>query len=444
MKRVVTLDILRGIAILVVILTHVFIYVVEYDIFDLNNGGSILVIIVLAPFIFLGKWRSFFLMISAASQLYSMHKGLERKNNSFVVLMKQIFNAFLLLGVAYLFKIFLLPNAALYDCIFTGVWDISAEIPIIQVSDTLESIALCRIVIALIYYVMTLGRGMKKSYRNIIIFGALCLISIAITPVIVRWVYATTGLHPFSIRYTASVSTWKERFKRVFLANVVGWNQPLFPFVSFAFGGAIYGIIFTKKSFPKKKFLRTAFYISLGLLILGICLIPFSEDIRADIWDPIYSPWITFINMGMQSMCFLLAMKAIEFKSNNVKKIRRWRFFRRFGILSLSIYCMELIELIPRWITSQIFNVDLVTGRTANLGILLVLVILTLGFWAGIVRLWEFARFYGSLEVSLQFINGSLFWKKPNFKDPLHSQSILYNVEPISLLEQDSQNNRTS
>ncbi len=101
---------------------------------------------------------------------------------------------------------------------------------------------------------------------------------------------------------------------------------------------------------------------------------------------------------------------------------------------------MELIELIPRWITSQIFNVDLVTGKSSNLGILLVLVILTLGFWSGIVRLWEFARFYGSLEVLLQLLNGLLFWKKPNFADPLNSQQILYDVEPISLLEQDVQN----
>ncbi|MHA1453362.1 MAG: hypothetical protein ACTSRD_10915, partial [Promethearchaeota archaeon] len=297
MKRVVTLDILRGIAIFIVILTHVFIYVVDYDIFDPNNGGSILVIIVLTPFIFLGKWRSFFLMISAASQLYSMHKGLERKNNSIVILMKQMFNAFLLLGVAYLFKIFLIPDSALYNYIFTGIWDVSAQIPAIQVSDTLESIAFCRIINALIYYVMTLGRGMKKPYRNMIIFGALCLISIAITPVIVRWVYATTGLQPYSIRYTASVNTWKDRLNRVILGNLVGWYQPIFPFVSFAFIGAIYGIIFTQKSFPKKKFLKIAFYISLGLVILGLCLMFLSEDIIGDIYAQIYAPWVTFVNM---------------------------------------------------------------------------------------------------------------------------------------------------
>ena len=79
MKRVVTLDILRGIAIFVVILTHVFIYVVDYEIFDPGSGGSIFTLILLSPFIFLGKWRSFFLMISAAAQIYSMHKGMEQK-----------------------------------------------------------------------------------------------------------------------------------------------------------------------------------------------------------------------------------------------------------------------------------------------------------------------------------------------------------------------------
>ncbi len=190
MKRVVTLDILRGIAIFIVILTHVFIYVVDYTIFDPSGEGSIITLILLSPFIFLGKWRSFFLMISAASQIYSMHQGLERKNHSLVILLKQIFNAFLLLVVAYMFKIFLLPDGVLYDYIFTGTGDISSEIPIIQVSDTLESIALCRIIIAMLYYVITLGRGMKKPYRNMIILGFLGLLIIALTPIIVQWVYS--------------------------------------------------------------------------------------------------------------------------------------------------------------------------------------------------------------------------------------------------------------
>ena len=65
MKRVITLDVLRGIAIFVVILSHVFIYVVDYSIFD-PETGSIVVLILLSPLIFLGKWKGFFLMINTA------------------------------------------------------------------------------------------------------------------------------------------------------------------------------------------------------------------------------------------------------------------------------------------------------------------------------------------------------------------------------------------
>lgn len=59
MKRVVTLDVLRGIAIFVVILSHVFIYVVDMSVLD-PASGSIFTLILLSPLIFLGKWKGIF------------------------------------------------------------------------------------------------------------------------------------------------------------------------------------------------------------------------------------------------------------------------------------------------------------------------------------------------------------------------------------------------
>ncbi|MHA1111170.1 MAG: hypothetical protein ACTSRE_08705 [Promethearchaeota archaeon] len=433
MKRVVTLDVLRGIAIFVVILSHVFIYVVDFSIFD-PEDGSMFLLILLSPLIFLGKWKGFFLMISAASQLYSMNKGFQSNSKPFIIFLKQILNGVLLLIVAYIFKIYLLPGGVLYQYIFNGVWDPAARISAVQFSDTLESIALSRILIALIYYLITRGKGLNKPYRNMIIFGVLCVTVIVLRPVVIQWVFNTTGLTPMSIPST-SASSWKERLRLVFFANLIGHQEPLFPFLSSAIFGAMYGIVFAQKSLPKKKFLRTAFFISLGLVFLGLGLLPFTEDILADMWTHLHATWMLFVNLGLQSMCFLLMMYLIEFHPNNAKTVRRLRFFRRFGMISMSIFCMELIDLIPRWLFTQIFKINLITGKTGNMGILLLLVIVTLAFWYGIIRLWELARFYGSLEVFLRLLTGLLFWKKPNFKDPLNSKGILYEIEPISLLQ---------
>ncbi len=177
MKRVVTLDVLRGIAIFVVILSHVFIYVVDMSVLD-PVSGSIVTLILLSPLIFLGKWKGFFLMISAASQLYSMNKGFQGNSKAIIVFLKQILNGVLLLVVAYFYKIYLLPGAVLHQYIFNGVWDPAARISAVQFSDTLESIAFCRIIIASVYYVMTRGKGLEKPYRNMIIFGYLCILII--------------------------------------------------------------------------------------------------------------------------------------------------------------------------------------------------------------------------------------------------------------------------
>lgn len=441
MKRVVTLDVLRGIAIFVVILTHVFIYVVDLSIFDPASGSRI-TLILLSPLIFLGKWKGFFLMISAASQIYSMHKGFQGSSKPIITFLKQILNGVLLLIVAYIFKIFLLPHAVLYQYIFNGIWNPAARITAIQFSDTLESIALSRIIIALIYYSITRGKGLKKPYRNIIIFGVLCVAVIVLRPLVVQLVFNQTGLTPMSIQ-SAPASNWKERLPLIFYANLIGHQEPLFPFLSSALFGAIYGIIFTQKSLPMKKFLRTAFFISLGLVFLGLgmALHRFLTGgdiiIIEDIWTHLHATWMLFLNLGVQSMCFLLMMRLIEFNSDSIKvakTVRRLRFFRRFGMLSMSIFCMELVDLIPRWTFSQIFGMDLITGQTGNMGILLLLTLTTLALWYGIIRLWELARFYGSLEVFLRYFTGLLFWNKLNFKDPLNSQQILYEVEPISLI----------
>jgi len=58
-----------------------------------------------------------------------------------------------------------------------------------------------------------------------------------------------------------------------------------------------------------------------------------------------------------------------------------------------------------------------------------------LAFWYGLIRLWELAKFYGSLEVFLRSFTSLLFWKKFYIKDPLNSYQILYDVEPILLLQ---------
>lgn len=94
-------------------------------------------------------------MISAASQLYSMKKGFQGKSKGITTFQKQILNGVLLLVVAYIYKIFLLPGTVLHQYIFNGVWDPTSRISAVQFSDTLESIALCRIIVASVYYVMT-------------------------------------------------------------------------------------------------------------------------------------------------------------------------------------------------------------------------------------------------------------------------------------------------
>ena len=140
--RVISLDVLRGMAVFMVVLAHVFIKLVDTSVLD-PATGSLWALIVLSPLIFLGKWKTFFLLLSAAGSIYSLNKDLTKAKplRTSRILFKHILKALILLAMAYLFKLILLPGATLDRYIFTGEWNMQPSIAGMAFSDTLEIIA---------------------------------------------------------------------------------------------------------------------------------------------------------------------------------------------------------------------------------------------------------------------------------------------------------------
>ena len=118
-KRVISLDVLRGMAVFMVILAHVFIKLVDTSVLD-PTTGSVWALIVLSPLIFLGKWKTFFLLLSAAGSIYSLNKNFTKSLRTSRILFKHILKALIILIFAYIFKLILLPGATLDRFIFTG------------------------------------------------------------------------------------------------------------------------------------------------------------------------------------------------------------------------------------------------------------------------------------------------------------------------------------
>jgi hypothetical protein len=247
----------------------------------------------------------------------------------------------------------------------------------------------------------------------------------------VELVFNSTGLTPDNIRSTSGVDNDLDRIIRIFLALLVGQQDPLFPYLSSAFVGGIIGILYNQQQIPKKKCLYLAYSSCLLLVLIGVILLPFSSNIVDDIWNHIHAPWLLLINLGLQLACVFFLMSKIEFNPNNSKIVRRLRFFQRFGMVSLTIFCFELVDYIPRWIVTTLFHVDVMWGKTDNFLILLLLVALNLLLWAGIIRMWEVIRFYGTLESGMKIISSILLKNKINFNDPLNVREILYESEPV-------------
>jgi hypothetical protein len=434
--RVITLDVLRGIAIIVVVLSHVFIKLVDYSIFD-PTTSSIWTLILLAPLIFLGKWKTFFLLISAAGHVFSLNKKIVQSVKMNQIFINDLIKGIIQLGIAYLYKLILLPSSTLSRFIFTGNWDISPSILGMGFSDTLEIIALSRIFITTIYLLLNkISFPTSKELQwlwHIGVLGFFMILTIFLTPLFQMLLLKLTGLTPYTICSSVGVDSGWDRLYRIILSWFFGYQEPIFPFISSAFAGAIFGLIFSQEFSSRRKFNNIVIFISIGFIIFGLILMIFSQDIVADLWSHLHASWLLFVNLGAQSLLVIGFINLIEFKSHNFQIIRRLRFFRRFGLLSLSIYCFELIDLFPRWIFTSIFEIDLIHGKSSNFLLLLCLIIVTISIWSVLLVIWEKIYFWGSIESWVYLIMCIILNKRPQ-KDPLKSHIILYNVNPKSLL----------
>jgi len=448
-------------------------------------------IILLVLGLFFGSWAGLFLMVSAASNMISMHTNFESGKSVGSVVLKQVVGGFILLlfgflaeGTLQYYAVFVtfrngatnFPTALL----FNGIPDFSRILWKGFTMETIQTIAWCMIVNGIIQGLLSLNGGYIKIKRNIIIYTILAIgVAVATQPI---WnvIYNSFGGYPFTYTDPSHVS-WTgalldaERpylnnpadfILKFFLLPLAGIPEPIFPFLAVSFIGSIIGLLLCQKpvsrSWPKKG-VWAGVLIFISGAILGIVLnLPFSSflplsnfsdfrGIGVDTSNSIpvitqygWVPWVAFITGG-QVIAVCLVFRLVEFRGNSANFAQKTAFIRRFGMVPFTLYTFHrIIAMVPMMLLSYIFSVNMtVDSKDLNGWTSLAVIGVCLLFIYGILLLWEKKDYIGSLEWMIGTISAYLLGVPRKSKEKVrwyrwgarNQKEIFYDVNWIDVFE---------
>ncbi|QEE14652.1 glycosyltransferase [Promethearchaeum syntrophicum] len=432
-KRLATLDFLRGVAILMVVGFHSIERALPIDFWD----NFILTapkwqFYLFGPFLLLMSWRGFFILISAIVYIYTFEARVRITNNPGILLKKNIMKGTILFLFGCIINIFLHPDATIGTFLLTGQWQPEQFIFRLNNSNAIQMIALGLIIFSFIHFILTRNKGYKKTTRNLIIYTSLMILIIFLTPILNRILFSNRGITRDDILFIETNSP-AEFLSGIFLANLVGNAQPLFPYLSVTFFGCIIGIILNQDEWKIKKKLTRIFL--LGVLCIIVALLDWifirgSEPISAFIIAPI---WFLILNTGLQTFLIAIFLYFFDYSKNiekRMKRVKKVRFIRRAGLVSLTLFSTQYLDIIPRFLLTKITGIDFLNlGNLTSLYQSFLLLWIIIFYWVFLLKLWEYGKFYGSFDWLMVYISSSLLKKKLNWQDPLNINRNLYEIE---------------
>ena len=312
-KRFSSLDFLRGLSILLMIILHQISDLLDVDTL-VGNINNIPLINILALFIlpFIGGLAGLFLLTSAISNMVSMQRNLLKGNSVLSIAIKQVIGGTVLLifamiteaitGYHGMFGQFLhhpvvdnfinfdrltnlgiLPTVNLYTPTANNFINIQAVSTRWAYFETIHTIAWCVIITGIVQALLSINEGWRKPKRQMLIYAILSVIVIVCTKFI--WDGLYTGLigdngigYPWGTNADGS-SMWQPDVRTAgFGAVLVGifvnplaspW-EPIFPYLAVSFIGSIIGIAISQ---PRKAlfrwFTKIVLLISLLMFLVG-------------------------------------------------------------------------------------------------------------------------------------------------------------------------------
>nr|MDO8088234.1 hypothetical protein [Candidatus Sigynarchaeum springense] len=354
MKRVLTFDFLRGVAIIGVLLFHVLNIAFsqrteEIEAAVINGTGTVEIYwYILGPvLLILGSFNGMFLMISAASNSISVHKQWERltvergvdKDKAF----KSIFASQFIRGV--MICVFGYLSESVFSTLLEAIVKIWLCEPLSGISpwwyldgffltNILTTIGISIIITSFIQ-LLYLRKGISRKYISIflIIVVIACTALMPLTQGIAKGLF---GTDTFSNGIgDTSIAAWQWPMRLV-LAPIIGRLIPLFPYYSCAAAGLLFAININENAIKPstlRKFLYGGLLFVCASFVVGIAL----DDIGLGSRERVVFYQMFILGLEIMSTAFLLYMIDFRKKTNFGLFNRCTRWIRRFGIMTLTL-----------------------------------------------------------------------------------------------------------
>ena len=184
----------------------------------------------------------------------------------------------------------------------------------------------------------------------------------------------------------------------VILAPLVIDFNPLFPNLTAMFLGTIIGLEISNGQ-STKQFFNKIVLSTIPMMVLGVVF---------TFLDLGYGLGEFFTSTGGSILLLMIILYMIDMRGKGTKFAKYSKFFRRFGTMTLTLWCLQWLVVLPLRLMQVIVNavtgtsVDFITGPFYNNGRtgweLLGTIAIVIGIYHLILWLWEKVGYVGSFE----------------------------------------------
>ena len=389
MKRLVSLDVLRGLAIFGVLFFHAMGFNSNVEVDDASDQSPLLMNIIL----YFVTWAGAFGMISGVAHSISMYRRIRAgKTTSRNLLVTAGVTAAAILAINYVYLAIFCPGWIRPDDVSIGflpAWIVTGDVYISSVDRLLFATALTMVAMGILFtsiflVLLTRNGGHTKKLRNYLVLG------IAGTFFIWTFPFAQDLVRPWMDPPITLLS-----FPGAVLASwIAGPMDPIFPYAGFTLYGVIFGMMMVDGIRP-----RTILFYGYGLgaaySVIGYVLVRIYGFWNVDFDTPDLVPLISIV--GPIILMLTATIHLMDFRAPKAKAgwVRRTRGIRAFGLLSLTAFVMEgpfsatIRRIFEIWVPDFTYNAAF---------IFLIFTPFVLVLWVVILKLWSRVRFAGSLE----------------------------------------------
>ena len=423
MKRIQTFDLLRGFAILAVVIIHR----VWFDFYS-QHGEAQGLSVGFFLFSLFSSMAGIFFCISGAVNTYVNYDRLKGgKLTSRQFLLNSFVTGITLTVIGLLFRYFLLRSfdnvvsvngagevlsynetGVLPYMILYGVYPSKFNILILFQTGTIQMIGYSIVAVSILLVLFQKLRGLNDPGP---VRRAFLILGIAI--------FLISGLTYQFLWGPAQRAIADENFIAIFFLHPLVFGLfPIFPHLAFGFFGASFGVAFAQKDADPREVLRSLMRFWVVLFVLGVAIL--AVVIPRGLFDTWYFAWgRKLAQLGFYFFLFWLGMKLIDYQPEGIRE-RRMKVLRplvTIGRVTLTVFILEGVVAV----SLQRLIAPLWPAWNASVGNAALFGLINLAVWMVIIAIWKRVGFVGSVEWIYATLVRSLSGKKTSKVEALQT-----------------------